>query len=123
MKKLKTIVLMLLLMITLVACNDSNERIVVEKAITYDLIGIKSIDVNGDIFTTFCIQDKVGGGVNVFGSERVYTDGDGVEYSSYESGTCVIVFNDVMYHGFDLLEDETLTVDELELLEFPFWEK
>ncbi|MCF7926428.1 MAG: hypothetical protein K9L74_02460 [Candidatus Izimaplasma sp.] len=120
MNKVKIFLMVLVLSFVLSSCSASEERVVIEKSISYDLIGIKAIEVNGEVFSTFCLQDKEGEGVNVFGTKRVYTDIDGIEYSSYENGTCVIVFNDVMYHGFDLLEDKTLTVEELELLEFPF---
>jgi hypothetical protein len=122
MRSLITIVLILFLAIVLVACDDSGERVVIEKSITYDLIGLKSIEVNGDVYTSFCKQEKDGGMVNVFGTKRIYRDKSGVEYSSYENGTCVVVFNDIMYHGFDLLEDKKLTIDELKQLEFPFEE-
>ena len=53
---------------------------------------------------------------------RIYTDKDGTEYSSLAAGSCEVFYNKTMYHGFDLLEDNKLTIEELELLEFPFTE-
>jgi|LGOV01.1.fsa_nt_gb hypothetical protein len=81
-----------------------------------------SIDVNEETFTTFCKKDKEGEGYAVLGGARTYTDDSGKEYSAEYSSSCVVIYDDTVYHGFDLLESKLLTVEELELVEFPFSE-
>jgi len=125
MKKISFVIMVLLIVFSLASCkNDDNNdtRTVIEVEMTYDFIGIKSIEVNEEIFTTFCKQDKEGEGWNTFGSSRLYTDENDIEYRAYFNGGCKVFYDNVMYHGFDLLESDLLTIEELELLEFPFSE-
>jgi len=123
MKRMLYVIMFLLIVFSLSACNsDDDTRTVVETEWIYDFIGIKSIEVNGELFTTFCKHEKDSEGWNTFTDARKYTDDDGQEYTSYDDGGCKVFYENTMYHGFDLLESELLTIEELELLEFPFWE-
>ena len=135
MKRITLIVICLCLVTFLVSCDDKNsasenenqlenkliENTVEEKELTYDLIGLKSITVNGEIFSTFCSANKEDGMWATPGAARGYTDHDGNKYTTYALGGCFVVYESHMYHGFDLLENNILTVEELELLEYPFW--
>lgn len=122
MRKLRFAILLLLIGSCLVACKTEEIRIVVENEVTYDYIGIMSIDVNEETFTTFCKKDKEGEGYAVLGGTRTYTDDSGKEYSAEHSDSCVVIYENNLYHGFDLLEKGLLTVEELALVEFPFSE-
>ena len=126
MKKISFAIMILLIVFSLASCkNDDNDdsRTVVEKDWIYDFIGIKSIEVNGELFTTFCKQEKESELWNTFGAARSYIDESGNEYRAYLISPCLVFYDDTMYHGFDLLENGLLTIEELELLEFPFSEE
>lgn len=122
MKKLILLLFLLFVTIGLSSCKTEEPRVINEIDVTYDYIGVKSIEVNSNLFTTVCKQNKDDGLWNTFGGVRIFKDSDGVTYTAYESSPCSVIFNNTLYHGFDLLEDGTLTVEELELLEFPFSE-
>jgi len=95
----------------------------VESEWIYDFIGRKSIKVNEELFITFCKDDRSGTGLWISPTVgRTYTDSNGKEYGSLADGPCLVYYDKTMYHGFDLLESGLLTVEELELLEFPFSE-
>jgi hypothetical protein len=122
MGKLRLAILLLLMGSCLVACKSEETRIVVENEVTYDYIGIMSIEVNEETFTTICKKDKDGEGYAVLGGTRTYTDDSGKEYRAEYSDSCVVIYDNTLYHGFDLIEKGLLTVEELELVEFPFSE-
>lgn len=126
MKRMLYVIMFLLIVFSLSACNsDDDTRTVVETEWIYDFIGIKSIEVNGELFTTFCKHEKdddTGLWITP-GTARWYTDSDGTKYISSAFGSCEVFYNKTMYHGFDLLEDNILNVEELELLQFPFSEE
>ena len=104
----------------MVACTPDEERVLVESELTYDLVGLKSLEVNDMLYRTFCSANKHDGMWNTLGAARVYSDKDGNEYTSFAIGGCYVLYENTLYHGFDLLEDGSLTVEELEMLEFPF---
>lgn len=126
MKRISFVIMVLLILFSLTACKSDEDdiRTVVEKDWIYDFIGLKSVEVNGKLFTTFCKQekDRDDGLWNTFTDARSYTDENSIEYTAYFDGGCKVFYDNTMYHGFDLLENELLTIEELELLEFPFWE-
>ncbi|GEM_PF-1865379 len=122
MKKIIAMLLIVFLVLGLSSCKAEEPRIVNEIEVTYDYIGVKSIEVNGELFTTVCKQNKDDGLWNTPGAARLYTDSKGDTYTAYACSPCSVIFNNTLYHGFDLLEDKILTVEELELLEFPFSE-
>lgn len=124
MRKISFVIIMLIITFGLIACkNEEDTRTIVEKEWIYDFIGVKSIEVNEELFTTFCKQEKEGNGWNTLGGSRTFKDATGKEYSANFSSPCLVYYNNTMYHGFDLLETNLLTIEELELLEFPFSEK
>ena len=123
MKRISHVIMVLLIMFCLSACKSEDDtRTVVEKEWIYDFIGIKSIEVNEELFTTFCKQekDRDDGLWNTFGAGRIYKDSNGIEYRAFAISPCLVYYDNTMYHGFDLLESDLLTIEELELLEFPF---
>lgn len=121
MKRMFFVVIVILLVFSLSACKSEDAtRTVVESEWIYDFIGIKSIEVNEELFTTFCKQEKDNEGWSTFGIARNYTDDEDNEYTSYAMGRCLVYYDNTMYHGFDLLESDLLTIEELELLEYPF---
>ncbi len=126
MKKISFAILILMIACCLVACKNDEEviREVIEHEIVYDYIGIKIIEVNEEIFTTFCqnLKEDDSGMWNTPGGGREYTDVSGKEYIANYFSPCRVLYDDTMYHGFDLLENGLLTIEELELLEFPFSE-
>ena len=125
MKRISFVIMVLLIVLCLSACKSEDEtRTVVEKEWIYDFVGIKSIEVNEELFTTFCKQekDREDGLWNTFGAARGYTDSSGIEYRAFAISPCLVYYDNTMYHGFDLLESDLLTIEELELLEFPFEE-
>ncbi len=118
-------IILLLAIFTLSACKgEEEERTVVESEWIYDFIGIKSIEVNEELFITFCLKEKDNdsGMMNIFLGARGFITPNGKEYSALAGGPCQVYYDHTMYHGFDLLERALLTVEELELLEFPFSE-
>ena len=124
MKRISIIVL-IFMVIGLTSCKVEDTRVVTENEIIYDFISTKSIDVNEETFITFCKHDKdeENGIRNTFLSTIEYTDDDGKVYTSAAISSCSVFYSDTMYHGFELLEDGILTIEELDLLEFPFSEK
>ena len=128
MKRISYVIMILLIVFSLSACKDKEEEemvveSVVESEWIYDYIGRKTIKVNEKLFITFCKDNRDGTGLWLSNSlARMYTDSNGKEYISLASGACEIFYDKTMYHGFDLVENGLLTLEELELLEFPFSE-
>lgn len=125
MKRISFVIMILLFVFCFSACKSEDEpRVVVEKEWIYDFIGKKSVEVNEELFTTFCKKekDREDGLWNTLGSAITYTDENGKKYSAFYYSPCLVYYDNTMYHGFDLLENGLLTIEELVLLEFPFEE-
>ena len=120
MRKAILIVLITFSVILTGCKNEPVERKVEDNEMLYDFIGTKSIKVNDEVFTLFCRENKNGDLWVSYTMARNYVDDNDKKYISLFSGACSVYYDQTMYHGFDLLENGKLTVEELDLLGFPF---